>query len=363
MKLLRQGMTMDIACDNEIYIIADHANFKYYKLKKNKYIDFILEATSNPIKKDELIRQAIEVNLEEKNIEFILKKLIDMSVIEISNFPDETDIEKLAEFKMPEQYFSERFGLEIAYYAGYETNEVSRFEIFKRIQNARIVIIGAGGLGSNIAVMAASAGIGEITIIDDDYVETSNLVRQIFYTEADCGKVKKVIALKRFINNFTSYTKVNAIEDYVTDVDSAKKYIKDATLVIQAADTPKGIIDRIVNKACIDNKVPVVFSHFGSVGPFYIPNVSACFKCFEKYVDEDSNGLYSKIIDNMDGNISSVYPASVTGPWLNSYYLFQEIFRFISGAVKPLSLNGIISFKNGKISIIKFKQQDDCICK
>lgn len=90
--------------------------------------------------------------------------------------------------------------------ADYENKNSSRFDIFKIVQKSKIVIVGAGGLGSNIAVMAASAGVGEITIIDDDYVATSNLVRQIFYTEGDCGKVKKVRSLERFINNFTSYT-------------------------------------------------------------------------------------------------------------------------------------------------------------
>ena len=66
----------------------------------------------------------------------------------------------------------------------------------ERLKNDRVLIAGAGGLGSVISIYLAAAGIGTIGLIDNDIVEISNLNRQILYGDSDIG-VKKVIAAKK----------------------------------------------------------------------------------------------------------------------------------------------------------------------
>ena len=60
----------------------------------------------------------------------------------------------------------------------------------QRLQTARVLIVGAGGLGVPMAQYLAGAGIGFIRIADDDRIELSNLPRQVAYTEADVGRLK-----------------------------------------------------------------------------------------------------------------------------------------------------------------------------
>ena len=75
----------------------------------------------------------------------------------------------------------------------------------KKLKDARVLLAGAGGLGSAIALYLASAGVGFIRIADEDVVERSNLNRQILYHETDIGACK-VEAAKKTIHSLVSDT-------------------------------------------------------------------------------------------------------------------------------------------------------------
>ena len=103
-----------------------------------------------------------------------------------------------------------------------------------RIANAKVLCIGAGGLGSPTIMYLAAAGVGEIGILDFDRVEVSNLQRQIIHTQSDLGKSKaqsakeKVIALNPAI-------KVN-LHEVRLDVSNALEILKDYDLIIDGTD-------------------------------------------------------------------------------------------------------------------------------
>jgi len=67
----------------------------------------------------------------------------------------------------------------------------------EKLKNARVLVIGAGGLGSPLLIYLAAAGIGTIGIVDDDVVSLSNLQRQILYTTAEVGLKKVTLALRK----------------------------------------------------------------------------------------------------------------------------------------------------------------------
>ncbi len=67
----------------------------------------------------------------------------------------------------------------------------------EKLKNARVLVIGAGGLGSPLLIYLAAAGVGNIGIVDDDIVSTSNLQRQVLYTTAEVGLKKVVLAAQK----------------------------------------------------------------------------------------------------------------------------------------------------------------------
>lgn len=80
----------------------------------------------------------------------------------------------------------------------------------QKLEHARVLIVGAGGLGSPIALYLAAAGVGHIGLVDDDKVNISNLQRQIIYTESELGAYKSMAAASR-LHKLNSRIKVEPI--------------------------------------------------------------------------------------------------------------------------------------------------------
>ncbi len=361
MEFIRRKAGIDIGITEDFIIVADHLQYRYIKIRRSKAMDCMLDLTKKITTKNEIVSK-MEKQYFGREINETFELMMKYGILEYSIFPDDVNIEEMKKYKMPEGIVDKRFALEIAAFKEYERFGVSRFDIFNKIRNAEVTIIGVGGIGSNLAVMLSAYGVKKITIIDDDQVEIDNLVRQIFYKEKDCDKVKKVNALKEFLLGFTSSTEIENITGYITSYDVAFHYLSGSKLVIQTADKPKGYIDFFVNRVCVEKGIPVLFTHNNSIGPFYVPNKSACFECFKKFIDEDSKGLYLQTISSLEENTGSIYPADIFGAWLMSYYIMKEIVDFLIGISEPKSLNSLLSIRDGNIEIVKIKKETECFC-
>lgn len=121
--------------------------------------------------------------------------------------------------------------------------------IMKRtLEGKKVGIAGAGGLGSNIAVALARAGVGELVIVDFDMVERSNLNRQ-FYFEDQIGR-PKVEALKENIERIGHGTRVNAV-NHKLEKGSMHFLFKEMDVVVEALDsarTKADFIEDVMNK-------------------------------------------------------------------------------------------------------------------
>ncbi len=86
-----------------------------------------------------------------------------------------------------------------------------------KLRNAKVLIVGAGGLGSWLSELLCRAGLGFLKLVDDDIVDWTNVARQAMYTEQDAmNSVKKVIAAERRIGEINSDVKVEAIQARLT---------------------------------------------------------------------------------------------------------------------------------------------------
>lgn len=104
----------------------------------------------------------------------------------------------------------------------------------KLLNSARVVLIGAGGLGAPVAAQLAGAGVGEIHIVDFDQISLSNLHRQWLYSEQQVGSYK-VDRLCQHLKNLNSQCTIHAHNERLTP-DNVERLIQNANLVIDAAD-------------------------------------------------------------------------------------------------------------------------------
>jgi bacteriocin biosynthesis cyclodehydratase domain-containing protein len=175
----------------------------------------------------------------------------------------------------------ERFDRQIRYFSDITTGPTpSRCQA--RLESARLVVLGVGGLGGWSALSLACCGVGEMLLVDGDRVEESNLNRQVLYSEADIGRLKVEVAAERLVG-FNSRMRVETIPERVDSEGSLAATIDGYDLVIDAADWPAHEIEQWCNGACFAAEIPyITMSHFppiARVGPFYIPGVTGCFAC------------------------------------------------------------------------------------
>lgn len=148
----------------------------------------------------------------------------------------------------------------------------------KKLKQARVFIAGAGGLGSPIATYLAAAGVGTIRIVDHDYVDMSNLNRQILHWNNNIGD-RKVDSARAKLAGLNPSVVIETLDETIAD-SNVFDLLGDSDLIIDAMDNfPTRYV---LNKAAIEKKIP--FIH-GAVRGFegramtVIPGQSACFRC------------------------------------------------------------------------------------
>ncbi|MFZ8857685.1 MAG: HesA/MoeB/ThiF family protein, partial [Candidatus Caldarchaeales archaeon] len=139
----------------------------------------------------------------------------------------------------------------------------------KRLKAAKVLVVGAGGLGSPISLYLAAAGVGKIGIVDFDEVEETNLQRQVLFTTADVGKKKAEVAAKR-LKELNPMIEVKSY-DAVINSSNALEIIKEYDVVIDATDNfPTRYL---LNDACVMLRKPLVYGSIfrfdGQVSVFY----------------------------------------------------------------------------------------------
>lgn len=108
------------------------------------------------------------------------------------------------------------------------------FEGQEKLRRASVTVVGAGGLGSPVLLYLTAAGVGHITIIDDDHVDLSNLQRQVIHGTTDIGR-PKVDSAAETLNAINPNTRISVIPSRVTE-DNALELLRNSEVVIDATD-------------------------------------------------------------------------------------------------------------------------------
>jgi len=157
----------------------------------------------------------------------------------------------------------------------------------RKLHDARVAVVGLGGLGSISALQLAGMGVGFLRLVDRDVVELTNLHRQALYDMSSLGYPKVEIAERR----------LKAINpDLITDPIALTVNSKTAEDIVRGVDIVIDGLDRLeprysLNAACLSRKVPYIFGSalesYGSASTI-IPGKTACLECMLGRIDDDN---------------------------------------------------------------------------
>lgn len=173
----------------------------------------------------------------------------------------------------------------------------------EKIKKSSALIVGMGALGTVIANHLMRAGIGHLRIVDRDFVETSNLQRQMLFTENDAKElVPKAIAAKRVLETYNSQVEIDAHVTHVS-ANNMASLMEDMDIVFDGTDNFS--TRYLINDSCYKKNIP--FSYGGVVRSrgmtaLFNPNTTSCLRCLfneQQSTGEtcDTVGVISPIVD------------------------------------------------------------------
>ncbi|MDP1657851.1 MAG: molybdopterin-synthase adenylyltransferase MoeB [Methylotenera sp.] len=171
----------------------------------------------------------------------------------------------------------------------------------QKLLAAKVLIVGAGGLGSPASIYLAAAGVGNITIYDDDEVDLSNLQRQIAHHTADIG-MDKVISTQKTLNKLNPDVEVRAVKQRLSGIQLENEVIQ-ADVVLDCSDNFSTRF--AINNACVKHRTPLVSGaaiRFEGQVSVFTPgkNNSPCYNCLysddgEEQLNCATNGVLAPI--------------------------------------------------------------------
>lgn len=173
----------------------------------------------------------------------------------------------------------------------------------QKLKNSSVLIVGMGALGTALANHFVRAGIGLVRFVDRDYVEKSNLQRQMLFDEDDVeAALPKAIAAKNKLTKINSDIKIEAI---VADVSprNIEELLNGIDIVVDGTDNFQTRF--LLNDACFKQGIPFVYGGAVSsrgMSAIFIPNETPCLRCFISSSDQggqtcDTIGVISPIVD------------------------------------------------------------------
>lgn len=149
-----------------------------------------------------------------------------------------------------------------------------------RLLASRMVIIGCGALGSNIAQLLVRAGVGDITIVDRDFIEEHNLQRQVLFNEEDMkSRLPKAIAAEQHLSKVNSTVKVKGIVAD-TNFTNIEGFCRGTDVILDGLDNAE--TRYLINDVSLKLGIPWVYGGAISVNGMtmpIIPGETACFRC------------------------------------------------------------------------------------
>jgi adenylyltransferase/sulfurtransferase len=194
----------------------------------------------------------------------------------------------------------------------------------KRLKNAKVLCVGAGGLGSPALMYLAAAGVGTLGIIDFDVVDESNLQRQVIHGQSDVGR-PKALSAKESVAEINPLVQVNLHEERL-DSTNVTRIFADYDLIIDGTDN--FATRYLVNDACVLLNKPYVWGsiyRFDGQASVFWSEHGPCYRCL--YPEPPPPGMVPSCAE---GGVLGVLCASIGSIQVN------EAIKLITGIGEPL---------------------------
>ncbi len=220
----------------------------------------------------------------------------------------------------------------------------------KRLREARVLVIGAGGLGSPALQYLAAAGVGTIGVIDDDRVENSNLQRQVIHTDARIG-MPKVFSAQAALEAQNPFVTIRPYNRRLTR-EIVKDLFSDYDLILDGTDDTD--TRYLVNETVVALKLPLISAAIsqweGQISLFDPARGGPCYKCV--FPEPAAPGLAPTCAE---GGVLGPLPGVVGA------MMAVEAIKLLAGAGEPLLGRMMIyDALYGETRIIKIRRRDDC---
>lgn len=230
---------------------------------------------------------------------------------------------------------------QIKYFSAFETSAQDRYHYQGIIKKTKITILGLGHIGHWVALSLIASGFTNLKIVDFDIIEKKNVPFQILFNINDIGRRKVDVVIKN-LKMKSRELSIKGKNKKLASVSEIKKFVKNSDIVIQCCDVPRVTIGRMITEACTETKIPMLFISSNRVGPFYIPDQTACGGCLEETMQKKFPEYGTTVEHLINSEIHSFPELAVLGANL-SIIGVKEIISHTLRLGKPKTYNAIIT--------------------
>lgn len=238
--------------------------------------------------------------------------------------------------------------------------------VIEKVHDTTFLVVGCGGIGNFSGYALNTMTPRDIYLIDGDKIEQSNLNRQFLFTTNDIGEFKTDI-LKREFEKRNKSAQVHSISQYATSSILDKVLSRcdpQDTIMLLSGDTFSALTATI--QSAVKYQIPFLnvgyLNDIACVGPFYIPNVSACPLCHNTFAAENDNSDLKNIEDKINNGAQS--PSGFVNNGLASSMGIMDILNFIAGDLdKVNSINKRVGISSQNFTRMELLTSIDEHCK
>lgn len=243
-------------------------------------------------------------------------------------------------------YGLERYKANLNFFSLFGDLSSNKYELQERVHNAKISLLGIGGLGSQILYHLAALGFHDIRALDFDRLELSNFNRQLLYSEKDLGELKTKLAQER-IAQFNPNVNLKITNKRIEQAEDVLNHIEGSEFVICVADKPSLDIHNWVNEAVVKAGIPLVAGGIKNTrGRFFtvIPGQTGCIQCHMDKLHEIEPKLSHQIQTMRKQDFQRNNAAISPNVAMTAGAVVNELLKLVTGISQPISLGKMMEF-------------------